>query len=161
MVTIFLEVHRRLGLGLPARCYGDAVAIELRQREVIYERDVPFNIAYDGRKIETGETIDFIIENIIVLTVVAREATGQLEKEQVNAKLRFTGMEIGFLVNFHKADLRQGIRRLVVGRSAPEVPHRREPGLQGPSSRVRLPERKRKFPQAAEASAGEHARPDE
>jgi|GEM_PF-149286 len=131
VVTICLEVHKQLGLGLPASAYRAAVAHELRQREVIFERDLPFVFTYKDQKIETGEQIDFVIEDMIVLTVVAQESTGGQDKEQVIARLRMTGREIGFLVNFQNPDIRNGIKRLIVGRSAPGIPYQQQPGLEG------------------------------
>jgi len=131
LVTVCLEVHKRLGVGLPAQAYRDAVAIELKHREILFEKDVPFTFDYKEKTVDTGEKIDFIVEDLIILSLVAKKPGGQDDKERVNARLRLTGKEIGFLVNFQNSDLRQGIKRLIVGDAAPEMPHRTEPGLQG------------------------------
>ena len=150
VVTSCLEVHRRLGLGLPALAYREGLAVELTQREILFERDRPFVVSYGDTMIETGEVIDFIVEDLVLLSIVARDETGQLEKEQVNARLRSTGKGIGFLVNFHKADLRQGIRRMMIGSSAPEVPYTREQGVRGLSRPASLPPRKPRPEEAGE-----------
>ncbi|MFV1994288.1 MAG: GxxExxY protein [Verrucomicrobiales bacterium] len=119
-----MEVHRALGPGLPVDAYRECLDREFRMRELVFERDSRLPIAYKGETLESRVQVDFIVEDLILLKVVAIDRVEAIHKERVNNYLRMSGLETGFLINFNVVDLRQGIKRLIVSSSEPAVHYR-------------------------------------
>ena len=66
-----MEVHRQLGPGLIDLAYRDCLAREFQLRELIFKRDVPLNFKYKERVIHAGDTLDFVVEETILVHVHA------------------------------------------------------------------------------------------
>lgn len=119
-----MEVHKHLGPGLHVEAYADCLALELKMREIIFQRHVPLNFTFKGHRIVHAATLDFVVEELLVLKVVAAEHLLPSHKQALNSYLRLSGYESGFLINFNVEKLRDGIKRLIVSNDAPDVPYR-------------------------------------
>src|SRR4051812_48373316 len=62
-----IEVQRNLGTGLLESAYSAALAIELEQRSLQYEREVPILASYKGIPLGVGFRADFIVEGKLLL----------------------------------------------------------------------------------------------
>jgi len=124
IVGACMEVHQSLGPGLNADAYRKCLAHELRLREIIFECDAPLTIDFKGHNIQCSATLDFIVENSMLLKVVATDGFHPKHKGELNNYLRLTGLESGFLVNFNVEKLRDGIKRLIVSPVEPPVPYK-------------------------------------
>ncbi len=116
-----MEVHKELGPGFALEAYKEALAHELRMREVIFKQDHPLTVHYKGAEITTPVTLDFIVEDMIVLRLLATSNAGSLEKEVLASQLRTAGIETGLLVNFWVEKFREGVKRLIVSNEEPNV----------------------------------------
>lgn len=124
-----LEVHRHLGPGLDFSCYKACLAHELRMREIMFRLDAPMTINYKGMEVAGGATLDFVVEDLIVIQVLAVEALLPVHKEVLKNHLRLTGFETGFLVNFNVSHLREnGLKRIIVSSSEPKLPFTKAEG---------------------------------
>ena len=122
LAGVFLDVHRHVGPGLHADAYKACVAHELRMREIIFQKDVPIGLAYKGLEIPVAGTHDFIVEDIVLINVVAVDAILPLHKTILQNHLRICGRRTGFLVNFNVPLLRDGgIKRIIVSNSEPAL----------------------------------------
>jgi GxxExxY protein len=65
---------------------------------------------------DIGFRADIIIENIVLLEIKSVEAITKVFPKTVLTYLRFTGLEVGLLINFNEALLKNGITRLVLDR---------------------------------------------
>ena len=116
-----MEVHKNLGTGMTAESYKDCLAIEFRQREIFFNRDQRLSFDYKGHRIESAAILDFVVEDMVIISVVARDELRDSDKSRLNNYLRLTGIEIGLLVNFNAEKLRDGIKRLIVSSDRPHV----------------------------------------
>ncbi len=128
IVSACLEVHQQLGAHLILDAYRECLAQELTMREIIFERGVPVEIRYKGRRVKGAFTFDFIVEHQLIVEVLAfpeddRERK-EREKERVMSLLRLSGYETALLVNFHADDLRNGIKRVIVSGNEPALHYR-------------------------------------
>lgn len=126
-----MEVHRHLGPGLMVEAYRDCLALELRMKEIVFQRDAALPFTYKGVRVETGISVDFLIEKSVVLTVQAVDAFTNDHKNRLKNLLRLTGYEVGLLVNFNVDNLRDGVKRIIVSEQPPALHYRQEPS--GPS----------------------------
>ena len=107
-----VEVQRVLGTGLPESVYAAALAIELAEREIGFERDVPVAASYKGRALGDVCRADFVIEQAMVVQVRAVEALDDLHRAQAQAAVRLSGHRLGLLINFNVFPVVKGVHRI-------------------------------------------------
>ena len=127
IVGACMEVHRHLGPGLMVEAYSDCLALELRMKEIIFQRDTSLGFNYKGQKVETGIKVDFLVEKSVVVCVEAVENFTPAHKNRLKSLLRLTGYEVGLLVNFNVDNLRDGVKRIIVAEQPPVLHYRQEP----------------------------------
>ncbi len=113
VVDVAIRVHRELGPGLLETVYEVVLSHELRQRGLQVERQVPVDIEYQGLKFDEGFRADLIVENKVILELKCVEKLNNAHKKQLLTYLRFTGMRLGYLLNFAESMMKDGITRTV------------------------------------------------
>ena len=122
LAGVFLDVHRHVGPGIHVDAYKACVAHELRMREIIFEQDAPLGLTYKGLEVPVAGTHDFIVEDLVLINVLAVDAILPIHKETLQNHLRISGRRTGFLVNFNVPLLRDGgIKRIIVSKSEPAL----------------------------------------
>ena len=115
VVDAAITVHRRLGPGLLETVYETILAHELQRRGLEVARQVPVKIEYEGVTFEEGFRGDLIVEDKVILELKSVEHTTAAHRKQVQTYLRLTNRKLGFLLNFGKALMKDGITRAVNG----------------------------------------------
>ena len=104
------EVNRELGAGFLEKVYENALIVELKERGLEAENQVPIKIKYKGR--EVGEYYaDIIVENQVILEIKAVDSLHKIHEAQLLNYLKATGYKIGLLVNFRhpKAEIKRTV----------------------------------------------------
>jgi GxxExxY protein len=108
-----LEVHKLLGPGYLESVYEEALSIEMRLRNVPFERQVPISVYYKGESI--GESrLDYVVGKQLVVELKAVEQFAPIHTAQVISYLRSTNFQLGLLLNFNVSLMKDGIRRIVL-----------------------------------------------
>jgi GxxExxY protein len=107
-----IEVHRHLGPGLEEESYCNSLAIEFALRDIPFEREVHVKVIYKSHVVGTRR-MDFVIAGLLLIEVKAIDEIGKVHKAQVNTYLKLTGYELGLLINFNVAVLKEGIKRIL------------------------------------------------
>lgn len=92
-------IYTELGGGYLETIYEEAMAIELRERNIEYEVERNREIFYKEVKVGTHR-LDFIIKEKLVVEL---KATGSIQKThvgQTHAYLKATGIKQGLIINF-------------------------------------------------------------
>lgn len=108
-----IEVHRHLGPGFLETVYHTAVCIELRLRGIAFSAEQRVNVTYKGHTLALHK-IDLIVESCVVVELKAVAQLEEIHGAQLMAYLKSTGLRAGLLVNFNKAVLKAGLRRIVL-----------------------------------------------
>jgi len=111
-----MKVHSQLGPGLPESAYEACLAHELRKQGLEVAQRVGLPVIYDGEKIDLGYRIDLIVEDLVIVEIKSVEAIHPVHQAQLLSYLRLSGRNLGLLINFHVAHLRDGIKRMVDGK---------------------------------------------
>lgn len=108
-----VEVHREIGPGLLEALYEEALCIELEERGIRFERQVPVPIRYKGRPIGTHR-LDLLIDSALIVELKAIDAVLAVHRAQAMSYLRATGLELALIINFNAALLLRGVHRVVL-----------------------------------------------
>jgi GxxExxY protein len=109
------KVHRKLGPGLLESTYEICIMYELMKLGYKVERQKPIPLIYDEIKLEVGYRIDLLVEGIIIIEIKSVESIAPVHVAQLLTYLRLTEIQLGLLINFNVALLKDGIKRVVNG----------------------------------------------
>jgi len=88
---------------------------ELELNGLYVKRQVPLPVIYDDIKIDGGYRLDILVEDRLVLEIKSVESLNDLYTAQVLTYLKLGGYRLGLLLNFNTPQLKQGIKRLIMG----------------------------------------------
>ena len=120
-----MEVHRVLGPGLLESCYRICLAHEVCLRRMSFERDRPLDLTFKGTELDGGAALDFVVEDRVVVKILAHDEILPLHQAQLRCQLHHSGLKVGLLINFNVPLLTQGLKRCICdtpGRIHPKPP---------------------------------------
>jgi GxxExxY protein len=109
-----IEVHRHLGPGLLESAYEEGLCHELHLRGLSFRRQVDLPVAYKGVQLACGYKIDVIVQEEVVLELKTVERLLPVQDAQLLTYLKLSGKHVGLLINFNRALLTRGIKRIVL-----------------------------------------------
>lgn len=108
-----IKVHRTLGPGLLESAYKACLTYEPRKLGLQVEPEKPIPVIYEEVKLECGFRADLLVQGLVVVECKAKEKLHPVDKTQTLSHLRLLGLQVGLLINFHEAVLKNGIQRIV------------------------------------------------
>jgi len=108
-----MEVHRQLGCGFLEAVYQEALALELKDREIPFRRELLFPVSYKGYRLNSQFRPDFICFDSVIVELKALNTLSPVDESQLINYLKVTGYHTGLLLNFGTRSLQQ--RRFVLG----------------------------------------------
>ena len=99
------EVHKALGRGLSEPIYQEALALEMKDRGLEFEREKRLQLYYKGHLMEKTYFADFYYRGIIVELKAVEKILSE-HRSQLFNYLRITQQERGVLLNFCEKSLR-------------------------------------------------------
>jgi len=111
-----MEVHRELGgPGLPEEFYDEAMAEELKLRDLKVERQLPAWINYKGRGLSKPLRIGMKVEDLVLVDNKVVPEWNPSYEARMLTYLRLTGVKLGLVINFGDRFIKSGIHRVVNG----------------------------------------------
>jgi GxxExxY protein len=110
------EVNRVLGPGFLEKVYENALLIELHERGLKTENQVPIEVQYKAANV--GEYFaDLLVEDTVIVELKTVENLNKLHEAQLLNYLKATGVKVGLLVNFQnkKAQIKRMVLNLPEG----------------------------------------------
>lgn len=109
------QVHKELGPGLLESTYEACLNYEIIQKEINVQAQVPLPVVYKEVKLECGYRIDLLVERKVIVEIKAVEALNDVHLAQVLTYMKLSGCKLGYLINFNVKQLKNGIKRVVLG----------------------------------------------
>lgn len=109
------QVHKELGPGLLESTYEACLSYEASERGLFIETQLPLPVIYKEVKLECGYRIDLRAEKKVIVEIKAVEALNDVHLAQVLTYMKLSGCKLGYLVNFNVKQLKDGIKRIVLG----------------------------------------------
>ncbi|MHC4773362.1 MAG: GxxExxY protein [Planctomycetota bacterium] len=100
-----MEVHKVLGCGFLETVYQQAMAKELKAREIPFSQETQFPVSYKGEILDCYYQADFICFGNIIVELKALDALSGKHESQLLNYLKATGHKRGLLINFGQKSL--------------------------------------------------------
>ena len=105
------EVNKILGPGFLEKVYENALLIELKNRGLQADKQIPIKVTYKDNLV--GEYfVDILVENQVIIELKTVEKLTNNHEAQLLNYLKATGIKVGILVNFKQR--RAEIKRMVL-----------------------------------------------
>jgi len=95
------RVHFTLGPGFLHQVYRRATMIELRRSGLSYRYIKKLPVMYEGEILGDQDVRLILVEGKVLLATFALRRTDETLAEQLKARMRYLGQEIGLLANFY------------------------------------------------------------
>jgi GxxExxY protein len=114
IVDAALRAHSALGPGLLESVYEACLAHELRKRGLTVECQHPIPVRYDGIQFDESFRIDLLVQGCVIVELKTTSDDHPIHKAQLMTYLKRTRLRLGFLVNFNKKCIKDGIERIAL-----------------------------------------------
>jgi GxxExxY protein len=109
-----IEIQKALGPGLLEDPYKVCLAHSLMLAGHKVRREVYLDIEWRGLSVERAYRLDLLVDDLVVVEAKAVEKLMDAHFAQLNTQLRFSGMEVGLLLNFRQWPFKEGgIKRVI------------------------------------------------
>lgn len=125
IIDAAMKIHRELGPGLLESVYEVVLARDVQRRGFRVERQRPVRIEYDGLVFEEGFRADLVVDARVIVELKSVEHLAPVHPKQLLTYLRLMHLEVGLLINFGSATLKEGLHRVVNRLSASASPRLR------------------------------------
>ena len=114
VLTAATNVHRELGPGLLESVYENALMIELDEAGISAQKQVEIPVRYHGHELGLGFRADIIVEDSLLLEIKSTKKIDEVHLAQTITYLRLLGFKRGYILNFGKPLLRDGIKQISI-----------------------------------------------
>lgn len=115
IVDIAYHIHTTLGPGLLESVYEEIMCYELAKRGYYFERQKQIRVYWDDLDMGIGFRADIIVERKLVVELKSKEMFHPVDFKQVMNYLKLTDLNLGVLINFNEALIKNGVKRVVNG----------------------------------------------
>ncbi|HQA18501.1 MAG TPA: GxxExxY protein [Novosphingobium sp.] len=119
IVDAAVRLHRELGPGLLESVYERVLAASLIKAGLQVDRQVPVSFEFEGMQFADAFRVDLIVENAVVVELKSSAQNAPVYGKQVLTYLRLMNLNVGLLLNFGHATMKEGIRRIVNDHTSP------------------------------------------
>jgi GxxExxY protein len=118
IIASAIEVHRELGPGLLPSAYEACLCHELHLRSVTFERRHSLALSYKGTPLAESDEVELLVGGRVVVNPCALNEVQPVHEARLLSQLRLGGWNLGLLINFNKIALKDGLRRVILCRTA-------------------------------------------
>jgi GxxExxY protein len=115
-----IAVHREFGPGLLESPYEEALERGMIANGLMVSRQPEVRVAYEGALLHRSFRPDFVIDGKVVVEIKSVEKVLPVHVAQVLTYMKFSGVELGLLINFNVKQLIKGVRRLILSNQPPQ-----------------------------------------
>jgi iron complex transport system substrate-binding protein len=113
VIDIAMRIHRDLGPGLYESVYETVLAGKLVEIGYSVDRQKPIDIQFEGMRFEAAFRADLVVDGRSLVEIKCVDALSKAHMKQLQTYLRLTKQQVGLLINFAGATLKEGLKRVV------------------------------------------------
>ena len=100
-----MKVHGIMGPGFTEKVYQEAFALELRECNIPFQREVAIHASYKGVELEGTFVPDFICYDKIIVELKAVRELDDVHRSQAINYAKIAGYKLALLINFGSSSL--------------------------------------------------------
>lgn len=105
LIGLCMEIHRTLGPGLAEALYKDAMEVEFKLNDILYERERKYAVTCKGVTLKHYYYADLVVNESIIIEVKAQERGYESAAPQLINYLTLAKAPLGLLINFGERSL--------------------------------------------------------
>jgi GxxExxY protein len=113
IISAAMGIHIGLGPGLLESVYERVLAKVLTDKGFSVETQKPISFVFNGLHFSEGFRCDLLVNQTVVVELKSVEKMIPVYKKQLLTYLRLMNLEVGLLINFGSATLKEGLERVV------------------------------------------------
>jgi GxxExxY protein len=106
IISICMDIHSTLGMGLKEVNYKDAMELEFKANNIPYEREKKYKVFYKGKVLSHPYVADFLVFNAFILEIKSAQAINQAHIAQTLSYLNVSSTKLGIIINFGEKSLK-------------------------------------------------------
>ena len=106
------DVYNELGPGLMESVYEKALIIELLNRGLQVENQVPIEVRYKGCDLGLQYRVDLLVSKQVIIELKSVEILLPVHYKQLITYLKLAQKPLGFLINFYTNSIKDNIIRI-------------------------------------------------
>ena len=106
------DVYNELGPGLMENVYEKAFIIELLNRGLQVENEVPIEVRYKGCDLGLQYRVDLLVSKQVIIELKSVEILLPVHYKQLITYLKLAQKPLGFLINFYTNSIKDNIIRI-------------------------------------------------
>ena len=110
-----IEIHSLVGPGLLESACEACLVYELEKLGLSVQRQSALPLRYKDLALDIAHRTDLIVDNLVVVELKTVDGILPVHRSQLLSYLRLGGFKLGYLLNFHVAQMRDGIVRMANG----------------------------------------------
>jgi len=115
------DVYNELGPGLMENVYEKALIIELLNRGLHIENQVPIEVRYKGCDLGLQYRVDVLVNKQVIIELKSVEILLPVHYKQLITYLKLAQKPLGFLINFNTNSIKDNIIRVANDKSHPDL----------------------------------------
>lgn len=108
-----MKIHKMFGPGMLESVYERILAIELKRRGHVVECQKVVGFTYEDEAFEDAFRLDLLVDGEVVVELKSTGTMNLVFAKQLRTYLVLSGLEIGLVVNFGMALMKDGIVRVI------------------------------------------------
>jgi GxxExxY protein len=100
-----MKVHGIMGPGFTEKVYQEALALEFKECDIPFQREVAIHASYKGVELEGTFVPDFICYNKIIVELKAVRELDDVHRSQAINYAKVAGYKLSILINFGDSSL--------------------------------------------------------
>jgi iron complex transport system substrate-binding protein len=113
IIDCAVKLHQSLGPGLLESVYEPILARDLTRKGYSVERQKVLRFSYDGMEFDEGLRLDLLVEGCVIVELKSIEKLAPVHKKQLLTYFRLSHLQVGLLINFGAATVKEGLHRIV------------------------------------------------
>ncbi|CAO80577.1 GxxExxY protein [Candidatus Cloacimonas acidaminovorans] len=115
------DVYNELGPGLLEKVYEQALIIELQNKKLQVQKQVPIEVLYRGFDLGLQYRLDLLVNEQVVIELKSVETLLPVHHKQLITYLKLAKKPLGFLINFNTDSIKDNIIRITNDKNHPDL----------------------------------------
>ena len=108
------KIHSAFGPALLESAYRECMFYLLRKQGLLVEKEKAVPLIFEEIRLDVGYRLDLLVEKNVIVELKVVESFNETHMAQILTYMKLSGCDIGLLLNFKVADMRKGIKRVVL-----------------------------------------------